>query len=110
MAKRQDLVKAWTDWLGDDWFAYAGYRERPNHLPYGLYIEIPRPPIMADDIQWVKIRRFVFRLVTAEKDWEMEEKAESIFDALELHYCKVTDEPVSDEKDHMVEWEVEVIG
>lgn len=110
MAKRKDLVKALTDLLGDDWFAYAGFRERPNHLPYGLYLETPREQLMADDQVWIKIRRYVIRIVTAEKDWDMEDQVETIFDDLELSYQKVIDEPVGDEKDHMVEWEVDVIG
>lgn len=109
MAKRQDLVQGMEEIFGADWFAYAGYRERPNHLPYAIYIEIPNTSVYAENTNYIKIRRFVIRMVTAHKDWNLEEKVEDLFDSLELGYEKVADEPAADEKDHIVEWEVEMI-
>lgn len=111
MADRRALVKGMQDIFGSAYFSYAGYTSAPGRLPYSMYMEIPTEKrIKADDRVWIKRRLYVVRVVTGKKDWDLEDRVEELFDSLEFDYLKVTDEPFADEKVHVVEWEVEVIG
>lgn len=109
MAKRQDLVKGWQDIVGKEWFAYAGFRARPNHLPYAVYWEDACEPIYADNTIWKKKRTYIFRLVTEDKDWDLEDRIEDMMLEMELIPQKITDEPYSTEKVHVVEWQVVMV-
>lgn len=108
MAGRKDLVRAMQHLFGPDWFVYGGYRNRPDHFPHAIYIESPRLYTYADN-KSIKIRCYIIRVVTEDKDFDLEDQVEDTFDDLEIAYQKITDEPFADEKCHVVEWELELI-
>lgn len=110
MSKRSDFVTKMQAIFGENYFCYGGYTDCPDKLPYCLYLEIPTEKrIISDDHHTIRLRRYLVRLVTAYKDWDLEDEIEFVFDDLDFDYYKVTDEPFKSEKVHSVEWEIEFI-
>lgn len=89
-------------------FIYGGYKERPS-LPYGNYGRQESKYFYTDDKCTLKINAYIVRIVTADKDFALEEQIENIFDDLEIGYQVITDEELEKEKVHCTEWLIEVI-
>lgn len=109
MAKRREFVEKLSALFDEGLFVYAGYNEKPSKLPHGMYLELPADWIYADNVPLIKKRNYVVQIVTAHKDWDLEDKVEDTFDSLEVPYRKVLDEPFKDEKVHVVRYECVVI-
>ena len=62
-----------------------------------------------DDRIIAKINSYTVRIVTNEKDFELEERVEDLFDELGIGYNVVTDEDIKIEKVHCTEWEIELL-
>lgn len=87
-------------------FIYGSFAEEPT-LPYGNFGRNESDNYFAENKVLAKINEYTVRSVTADKDFDMEEAIETIFDELEIGYEVVTDEYIKKQKVHCVEW---VIG
>ena len=107
MGLRQDFVTKMVEILGKGQFRYGSYKSQPT-TPYGLYVRTQSANTIADDHVWYKANIYLIRLVTDEKDFDLEEKIEDMMDELEIPYDVMTEEDLTDEKVHCTEWEVKL--
>lgn len=107
MGLRQDFVKGMVDILGKTQFRYGSYKSQPP-TPYGLYIRTQSANTIADDHVYAKANIYLIRLVTDEKDFDLELKIEDMMDELEIAYDVATEEDIEEEKVHVTEWEVKL--
>lgn len=85
------------------YFIYGGYQRKPT-IPYGNYARQESQYDYADDTLNVRINEYIVRVVTATKDFELEEQIEDVFIDLEIPFSVITDEDVEIEKVHCTEW------
>lgn len=109
MTDRKTLVKELKTLL-DGMFIYGSYKSEPTKIPYGNYGEDEAHYIYADDKVFLKRRRYIIRVVTTHKDFELEENVESIFDRLEIPYRKITDQEVLEQNVYVFEWLVDLLN
>lgn len=107
MGLRQDFVKKMNDILGQSQFRYGSFKTQPK-TPYGLYIRTESANVRADDRTWIKANIYLVRLVTDEKNFELENSIEDMMDELEILYNVVTEEDITSEKVHVTEWEIKL--
>ncbi len=107
MGLRQDFVKQMFEILGKNQFRYGSFKSQPQ-TPYGLYIRTESANIKADDRTWIKANIYLVRLVTDEKDFELENTIEDMMDELEIPYSVITEEDITSEKVHVTEWEIKL--
>lgn len=104
---RKQMVKSLKEIL-DGRFIYGSYKNQPS-LPYGNYGRNHSNNFFGDDRIIAKINSYTVRIVTNEKDFELEERVEDLFDELGIGYNVVTDEDIKIEKVHCTEWEIELL-
>lgn len=107
MGVRQEFVKQMQNLLGKNKFRYGAFKSQPD-TPYALYVRNYSNNIICDDAVYCKVNKYDVGLVTSEKDFDLEEKVEKIFDDLGIVYDVFNDEDIQDEKVHIVEWEFEL--
>lgn len=105
MGRRTEFVEGMQSILGKSNFRYGSYESRPLSLPYGLYFEDPQPYFYADDKPWIKIKYYIIRVVSEQKDFELEELVETLMEQFDIPYQKITDEYIKTEKVWCSEWE-----
>lgn len=113
MNVRQEMVSRLqplfsTDKEGNYNFIFGSYKEEPT-LPYGNYGRNESDNYFSENHVLAKINSYTVRIVTADKDFELEETIENIFDELEIGYQVVTDEEIKKHKVHCTEWEIELL-
>ncbi|MDX8417365.1 hypothetical protein [Absicoccus intestinalis] len=103
--KRKQFVSGMVKLLGNGHFRYGAYKSQPT-TPYGMYMRTGSDNFTLDDKVCVKIDDYEIRLVTDEKNFELESKIEAILDSLEIPYDVIMEEDIQSEKVHVVEWAV----
>ena len=106
---RQQIVAKFTELLGEGQFVYGSFKSKP-HTPYGNYALDYTNNYSADNRTYCKIGVYIYRLVTDQKDFELEAKIEDMFDELEIPYQTITDEDITTQKVHCTEWTVTLVG
>lgn len=106
---RQQIVAKFTELLGEGQFVYGSFKSKP-HTPYGNYALDYTNNYFADNRTYCKIGTYIYRLVTDQKDFELEAKIEDMFDELEIPYQTITDEDINTQKVHCTEWTVTLVG
>ena len=106
---RQQIVAKSTELLGEGQFVYGSFKSKP-HTPYGNYALDYTNNYFADNRTYCKIGTYIYRLVTDQKDFELEAKIEDMFDELEIPYQTITDEDITTQKVHCTEWAVTLVG
>lgn len=102
---RKQFVRKMTELLGEGQFRYGAYKSQPT-TPYGMYMRTGSNNFTLDDKVCIKIDDYEIRLVTDEKNFELESKIEAILDSLEIPYDVIMEEDIQSEKVHVVEWAV----
>ena len=95
---RQQIVAKFTELLGEGQFVYGSFKSKP-HTPYGNYALDYTNNYNADNMTYCKIGVYIYRLVTDQKDFE-----------LEIPYQTITDEDITTQKVHCTEWTVTLVG
>lgn len=106
---RQQIVAKFTELLGEGQFVYGSFKSKP-HTPYGNYALDYTNNYFADNRTYCKIGTYIYRLVTDQKEFELEAKIEDMFDELEIPYQTITDEDIKAQKVHCTEWAVTLVG
>lgn len=104
MGVRQDFVSQISSLLHGN-FVYGTFNKKPK-LPYANYAREYSDNYFADDKVYLKKGMYTFRLVTQEKDFDLEEQIEDIMDELYIGYQVITEEDIDSEKVHVTEWSV----
>lgn len=77
--------------------AYSHFKEKVN-LPYITCIAVGRNTFGADNIAYASSDRYQIELYTAQKDFDLEERLETILDENEIYYEKSGDIPMEDKR------------
>lgn len=104
MGVRTEFVSQMKTLLNGN-FRYGGYDSMPS-LPFGNYAREYSDNEFADDVVYFKKGIYTIRLVTQEKDFDLEDQIEDIMDELYIGYQVITDEEIDTEKVHVTEWSV----
>ena len=69
---RQQIVAKFTELLGEGQFVYGSFKSKPQ-TPYGNYALDHTNNYNADNRTYCKIGVYIYRLVTDQKDFELED-------------------------------------
>lgn len=83
--EREKLVERLKALFPEGNFIYGGYMHKPT-LPFGSYARQDMKRYVADNGSWFRSGLYVVRIVTAHKDFDLEQKVIDIFDSLELYW------------------------
>ena len=108
MGLRDEMVTRMKKLLGNSNFIYGGYESEPS-VPYGNYARDDSSNFFSDDSVNSKINTYIIRVVTDNKDFELESKVEKIFDDLHITYEVINEENIKREKVLCVEWSVQFL-